>query len=124
MWIKVNPNPCGRIEPDCVIRAICLATGRSWYEVYDDLCEVGRRECSLPSVNSVWGKYLYELGFKPFLLPESCPSCVTVKAFCRMYPRGTYIIGTGTHAVCVIDGCYLDSWDSGLESPSYFWKVN
>lgn len=123
MWRKVNPNPCGRLEPDCVVRAICIATGRSWYEVYDDLCEVGREVCSMPSVNSVWGRYLYHLGFEPFLLPEACPECVTVKRFCRMKPKGTYIIGTGNHAVCVIDGDYLDAWDSGNEIPSYFWRA-
>lgn len=39
-----------------------------------------------------------------------------------MYPRGTYVIGTGTHAVCVIDGNYYDAWDSGEETPTYFYR--
>ena len=123
MWVYANPNPKGKVEPDCVIRAISIATGKTWYEVYDELCEVGREECSMPSVNSVWGKYLYELGFEPFLLPEACPQCTTVRAFCRHFPHGTYIIGTGTHAVCIRNGNYIDAWDSGMESPSYFWKA-
>ena len=123
MWRKFNPNPLGKKEPDCVIRAICGATGKGWFEVYDELCAAGREACSMPSANSVWGQYLDELGYEPFLLPESCPRCITVKAFCRLFPRGTYIIGTGTHAVCVRDGDYLDAWDSGNETPEYFWKV-
>lgn len=123
MWIKINPNPLGRTEPDCVVRAICLATNKSWYEVYDALCDIGRYEASMPSVNSIWGKYLYKQGFEPFLISESCQECITVREFCKRYPYGTYIIGTGSHAVCVIDGNYLDSWDSGNETPSYFWKV-
>ena len=122
MWIYANPNPCGRTEPDCVIRAICIATDRTWYEVYDDLCEFGREECSMPSVNGVWGKYLYRIGFRPFLLPDACTKCVTVREFCRRYPKGTYIIGTGSHAVACIDGNYLDSWDSGQETVSYFFR--
>lgn len=69
------------------------------------------------------GRYLYEQGFVPFLLPESCPSCITVKRFCVMFPHGTYIIGTGSHAVAVIDGNYYNSWDSGDEIPSYFWRI-
>ena len=123
MWRKVNPNPKGRVEPDCVIRAICLATGQSWYEVYDDLCAVGREECSMPSANHVWGKYLYRLGFEPFLLPDECPNCVTIKEFCKMYPHGTYIIGTGNHAACIINGDLWDAWNSLGEVCSYYWKV-
>ena len=34
-----------------------------------------------------------------------------------------YLIGTGSHAVAVIDGDYYDSWDSGNEIPAYFWRV-
>lgn len=122
MWIYANPNPLGRTEPDCVIRAICLATGKDWYKVYDDLCRVGRSECSMPSVNHVWGLYLYDRGFEPFLLPKRCPDCVTVREFCDMYPEGTYIVGTGSHAVCIRNGDYLDSWDSGNETLSFYFR--
>lgn len=121
--MRANPNPEYKQVPDCVVRAICIALGKSWLEVYDDLCALGRREYNMPSADSVWGRYLYEKGFEPFLLPESCPRCLTIRLFCQMYSRGTYIIGTGGHAVAVIDGNYYDSWDSGNESPSFFWKV-
>lgn len=123
MWIKCNPNPGYKHVGDCVIRAISIATDRPWLAVYDDVCATGRKEYNMPSADAVWGKYLYDLGFEPFLLPAACPSCVTVRAFCRMYPKGTYIIGTGSNAVAVIDGDYYDSWDSGNEQPSFFWRV-
>ena len=73
-------------------------------------------------LNWLWELYLRKHGFEKFLLPETCPSCVTVREFARRYPRGTYIIGTGNHAVTVIDGDYYDSWDSGNEIPSYFFR--
>ena len=57
------------------------------------------------------------------MLPESCPECVTIIRFCMIYPKGRYIIGTGGHAVAIIDGDYYDSWDSGNEIPSFFWKI-
>lgn len=77
----------------------------------------------MPSSDAVWGKYLYWLGFEPFLLPSACPSCVTIQEFTRYFPVGTYIIGTGYHAVAVIDGNYYDTWDSGREVPTYFWRI-
>ena len=123
MWVRCNPNPLGKQASDCVVRAIAVATGQSWGKVYNDLAALGRRECDMPSANNVWGLYLYEKGFEPFLLPESCPECITVRALCGRYPEGTYIIGTGDHAVCTIDGDYFDAWDSGQETPTYFWRV-
>ena len=123
MWMRCNPNPGHKEVPDCVVRALAIALNRRWLDIYDDLYAVGRREFDMPSSDAVWGKYLYQMGFQPFLLPESCPRCVTIRAFSRMFPRGTYIIGTGSHAVAVIDGDYYDSWDSGNMIPSFFWKI-
>ena len=123
MWVRCNPNPLGKQAGDCVVRAIAIATQRSWQDVYADLCKQGRRMCDMPSSNSVWGTFLKEEGFRQFLLPESCASGVTVRACCDRYPEGIFIIGTGNHAVAVIDGDYYDSWDSGDEVPSYFWEI-
>lgn len=123
MWINCNPNPKRKHVPDCVIRALVIALNKSWYDVHDELCALSREECSVTCDDDVWGKYLYQMGFVPFLLPETCPSCITIKRFCIMYPRGIYIIGTGNHAVAVIDGDYYDSWDSGDEIPSFFWRI-
>ena len=91
MWVKVNPNPRGKRVGDCVIRAISIATGMCWREVYAALCRVGWDEADMPPSNEVWGLYLYLLGFEPFLLPEACPKCTTVREFCRYFPEGVYI---------------------------------
>lgn len=124
MWKRCNPNPLGKAANDCVVRAIAVAMGRSWQDVYADLCEQGRIECDMPSSNSVWGAYLRKMGFEQFLLPDDCPKCLTIRAFSERFPRGTYIIGTGDHAVAVLDDKnYYDSWDSGDEVASYFWRV-
>lgn len=123
MWIFANPNPQNKFVPDCVIRAVSIALDLSWFQVYDELAEIGRLDADMPSHDPVWGHYLYSKGFKPFLLPATCPKCTTVNEFTKMYPKGTYIIGTGTHAIAVIDGNYYDSWDSGNEIPSFFWRI-
>lgn len=123
MWIKTNPNPGHKEVPDCVVRAIAVALDLRWLDVYDDLCALGRREYNMPSADAVWGKYLHNNGFEPFMLPHDCPNCITIAQFCVMYPRGTYIVGTGSHAVAIIDGDYYDSWNSGDEIPSFFWRI-
>lgn len=124
MWIPANPNPGNKNVPDCVIRAISIALNKPWLEVSDELYDVARHDYSISSDDNVWGHYLYLLGFTPFLLPESCPRCVTVDAFTKIHPKGTYIIGTGSHAVAVVNGNYFDTWDSGSEIPTFFWKIS
>jgi hypothetical protein len=37
-------------------------------------------------------------------------------------PIGTFVLGTGTHAICVKQGNYYDTADSGDEVPVYVWK--
>lgn len=122
MWIKANPNPYRQEEPDCVVRAIAIATDHSWEKVHWDLCVMSHYEHTMPSTNWLWGKYLKRHGFEKFLLPDSCPDCTTVREFCRHYPDGTYVIGTGTHAICVINGNYYDAWDSGQTVPTFFYR--
>ena len=60
MWIECNPNPCRLEEPDCVVRAIAIATDRDWHTVHRELCEFSGWMCSMPSVNRVWKRYLEE----------------------------------------------------------------
>lgn len=121
MWIRANPNPCRREEPDCVVRAIAIATDQTWQKVHRDLCRLSYEQCTMPSVNWLWGLYLKQQGFTPFLLPETCPNCISVREFARRYPEGTYVIGTGSHAVAVIRGNWYDSWDSADETPTFFY---
>ena len=122
MWIYANPNPCRQEEPDCVIRAISLATGQTWDKTHCDLCLLSHERCTMPSVNWLWEIYLKGMGFEKYLLPASCPSCTTVEQFCKRFPRGTYVLATGSHTVCAKDGNYLDIWDSGGEVVAYFFK--
>ncbi len=122
MYIHCNPNPLGKQLGDCAVRAIAIATNQSWRKTYDELCEEGRRQADLPASNAVWGMVLRKKGFRQFILPDECPECVTVRTFARMYPEGVYVIGTGTHAVAVIDGDWYDTSDSGNETPAYFWR--
>lgn len=79
------------------------------------LCVRGAYDCDMPSSNKVWSGYLLSLGYKRYLLPESCPDCYTVKDFCADHKHGSYLLSIGNHVVTVISGNYYDAWDSGNE---------
>jgi len=121
MFIRFNANPSGRRTTDCVIRAIAVLTDRSWDDTYIDIFNWGFYLKDMPSANKLWGSYLRTHGFKQIQLPDSCPDCYTVRDFCNDHPFGRYLLATGTHVVAVIDGNYIDTWDSGDEVPISFW---
>lgn len=123
MWKQYNPNPRSERVGDCTIRALAKATGQEWDKVYAQLCLQGYVMADMPSANNVWGAYLKKEGYKRYIVPdESCPECYTVEDFCNDFPEGVYILALSGHVVCVTDGDYYDTWDSGKEIPMYYWK--
>lgn len=121
MWVNYNPNPFGLRVGDCVIRAISKALDKPWEDTYIDLCIQGFMMGDLASSNAVWSTYLKHKGFNRRTV-QDCPDCYTVEDFCNEHPNGVYVIGTGSHAVAVVDGCYYDAWQSGQETPVYYFE--
>lgn len=121
MYSYYNANPYKIRVGDCVIRAISKALNQSWQDTYIDLTIQGYLMGDLLSSNAVWGAYLKSKGFTRDIISNDCPECYTIEDFCNEYPKGTYIIGTGTHAVCVEDGCVFDTWNSSGETPIYYY---
>lgn len=122
MYVHANPNPNGAYVEDCVIRAISIATDRSWDETAIYLFLQAFIMKNMPSVNKVWGTFLTSIGFKQYPLPNTCPDCYTIRDFCEDNPFGVFILATGSHVVCVMDGNYYDAWDSGDELPIAVWR--
>jgi hypothetical protein len=121
MWQFVNPNPAYNFVGDCVIRALSIALDSDWDTIFLGLAAYGFDIKDVPSGNAIWSAYLRDKGFKRYIIPNECPNCYTLKDFCKDHPNGIFVIGTGTHAVTVIDGDYYDSWDSGNVIPIYYF---
>ncbi len=122
MWKQYNPNPCGRIVGDCVVRAISKALDKPWNDVYTGITLDGYILCDMPSANHVWGAYLKRNGWRRHLIPDDCPDGYTVADFAADNPEGVYILAISGHAVAVCDGDWYDTFDSGAELPIYYWK--
>ena len=121
-WKQYNPNPrCNRVG-DCTVRAISKAMEQSWEQTYAGLTAYGFMYGDMPSANNVWGNYLKRNGYRRYLVDDHGKDYYTVEDFCIDNPSGTYILAIEGHVVCVQDGFYYDTWDSGREEPIYFWK--
>lgn len=121
MWVQYNKNPCGKSVGDCAVRAVSVALELTWFEAYDLLCAFGRNVCNLPSADEVWGAVLRDNGFVREAI-ENCPECYTANDFCRDHPKGVYVLAFGGHVATVRYGKLYDSWNSGNETPIYYYR--
>lgn len=122
-WIRYNPNPiAGNRVGDCAVRALSKALDQDWETSYAGLTAYGYMMCDMPNANHVFGAYLEDKGFVQCLINKHGKRTYTVEDFCFDNPRGVYILAIDGHVVCVYNGRYYDTWDSGREIPMYYWK--
>lgn len=122
MFINQNLNPMNKRTDDCVVRAIAKALDIDWKSAYTMLSAHGLKLADGFSKNYVWGDLLLNLGFTRSGIPNTCPDCYTVRDFANEHQNGTYVVGTGDHALAVVDGDYYDSFDSGDLIPIIYYK--
>ena len=119
MYVHYNGNPCGLNTGDCVIRAISIVTGMRPKKVYAGLCVFGYDCTQWGNVNSIWADFLQSLGYTRHMIAAN--HRYTAAEFAAEHPKGRYILGTGSHAIAVIDGNIIDSWNSSNEIPLYYF---
>jgi len=120
-WKEFNNNPTGRFVGDCAVRALSVALDTDWETAYATIAAYGYDMGDMMSADSVWGAVLRRNGFYRAAIPNECPDCYTVADFAAEHPEGTYVLALGGHVVTVKDGDWYDSWNSGKETPQYFW---
>lgn len=121
-FIFYNPNPLGKAAEDCTVRAISKLTDSTWDNAYFTVMIGGYLEKTMPDQKSAINTLMEYLGFKRYEIPDTCPKCYTIRQFTRDFPRGSYLVATGSHVVAVIDGNYYDAFDSGNEVPLNYWR--
>lgn len=117
-----NANPLQRKVNDCTVRAISLATGRTWDETYEELGYYARRAAIMPDDTDYIDEYLEER----FQTVCGCKNKVkvTVGEFVDTHPHGTYLITMNGHITCAIDGCIYDTFNPRERFVWGAYKVN
>lgn len=121
-FVEYNPNPKGKVAEDCTVRAISRLTNKTWDDAYALVCTGGFIEKTMPDQKSAINTLMSMLGYKRCGIPNTCPDCYTIREFTKDFPRGSYLVATGSHVVAVIDGDYYDAFDSGNEIPLNYWR--
>ena len=111
-----NPNPLKKETGDCVVRALCKATGKDWELVYSELCQLGFELKVMPNSDECWKEYLIRTGFIYHSIKVKKGSRrPRVDEFARKkeHKDGTYVLKVANHIVTCKEGHYYDTWDSG-----------
>lgn len=125
-----NANPKDRSTGDCVIRAICTATGLSWEQTLRDLTECAIKHSLMTNDTKNYEKYLAELGWvkkpaprkadnKRYIGSDWCTFCKKQKS--SVYPPLQIAHIGGHHIVCIKDYKIHDTWDSSEGSIGNYW---
>lgn len=114
---------------DCVCRAIAIATGMDYKEVYDELQRRAKQETDIQlkkhrgnkrssarngMFRETWKEYLADLGW------EYHSTCGVGKGIsCHLVadelPMGTVLVKVTKHLVCVKDGIIHDTYNSSIK---------
>ena len=120
-----DANPADRITTDCVIRAVCMFTRKTWAETYRDLTEVGIE-------NSIDGQdvkgvelYLAKYGWQKMKQPRKADgSKYTAREFCQQIAKAgsVYVLSLANHLTYVSETRQIwDIWDCGGKCVGNYW---
>lgn len=117
MFQYYNANPRGRRVNDCTVRAISLATNRSWDATFEELGDFAQAQAIMPDDIRYIDEYL-ERRFKKYC---GCKGKqFTVGEFAKNFSKGIYLITMSGHITCCIDGCIYDTFDP---SDRFIWDI-
>lgn len=116
MFVYYNNNPFKRHVNDCSVRAIALATNRSWNLTYKELSDYARKEGITFSEVEFINEYLSRR--YPRYCEKERDKVVTVGDFSDLKLKGRWLCTMGGHITCVIDGVIYDTFDP---SERYLW---
>ena len=109
---KKNVNPKGKKTGDCVVRALSVALGRDYTEVYKQLFALSLATGYIINDKRVEEKFLAASGFvkhkqpkkpngKKFLIGE-------IDKLCK---ERVIVVSCAHHLTVVMDGTLIDTWD-------------
>lgn len=118
LYQQHNLNPRERKRDDCVVRAIALATDKSWLQVFDGLVEMARKNFEMPSSKSVYETLLKQYGWTKHPMPKIGNRRVQLG---NLEVTGRCVATVSGHMTVIIDGTVYDIWDCREKCVGNYW---
>ena len=117
-WIKKHINPTTSKSGDCVINSIAIAQNKTWVDVYDELCRIGRETNQMP--NDM-------ITIQSYLKGYTQTTYKAVKGKPRMKVKdmntGLWVLRLANHLTVVKDNVCFDKWDCRGRTVYRAWKI-
>lgn len=133
-FVHYNPNPEFNTKynnknwnrGDCVIRAICKATGLDWEEAFIIMCKAALEVHDMPNCRLGEEAGMKKLGFVKgeSLKPARGEHWPVVAEMARKYKNKIILCNCVGHIVCCMNGKFYDTWNSGGYTVRSFWVLN
>ena len=117
MYQYYNANPRDLLIDDCVNRSISVAEGISWNECQRKLSDLANDEAMLLNDVEFVEDYLDER------YPRKCCKDMTVGEFCRICPRGHFVVTMRGHITAIIDNVIVDTFDCSNRIMKCCWQI-
>lgn len=119
-------KPKAWYREDSSIRAICAATGKDWFKIFDELVSIARKNKDMMDAKNTINEYLISNGFsyETYGKPSIGESRPIVSEFADTHNHGTYILYLRDYYVCIVDGVQLNTCEIKNDSVYSYWKMN
>lgn len=118
MYKYYNANALGKLQPDCFLRSLSCATGKSWDYIYEHISDIAQAQGMMMDNAEFVLNYLdrrYErVPFKRGM---------TIGEVSAKYKDNILLITTKGHIVCSKYGNVYDTFDSTNRLAEYVWIV-
>ena len=119
---EYNANPKSKKTCDCVIRALTVATGLPYYEVYKQLFDISVETGYMLNEKRVEDKFMEKHGFVKYKQPRKSDN--TKYKICeidKVCNAKVIIIRCANHLTVVKDGVLIDTWNCGYKTINNYY---
>ena len=127
---KRNVNPKGKKTGDCVIRALTVATGKKYEDIYRELFEISLKTGWILNEKRVEDKLLERYGFVKHKQPRKYDNTKYTIGEIDQITSGLYVDGKEVktvvircahHLTVVVDNTLVDTWDCRYKCISNYY---
>lgn len=119
-----NKNTLGRINGDCVVRAVATFLDISWEQCVREMTECGLKTCLIINDRKNIENYLAEKGYKKQPQPRKADGTkYTADEFCKELASfgKRYVLSLAHHETAVINQKVYDIWDCTEKTVGNYW---
>lgn len=119
---EFNANPKNRKTCDCVVRALTIATGMTYKDVYTELFNISLESGYMLNEKRVEDEFMKRHGFIKLKQPRKFDNTkYTINEILCISHAPIIVIRCAHHLTVVKDGVLIDTWNCGYKTINNYY---